>query len=134
SLRDMERDAQRLYELIWRQFVACQMTPAQYDATTITVQAGEYELRARGRVLRFAGWTKVQPPAGSKNNDDTVLPDVKRGEILKLQQIEPQQSFTKPTARYSEASLVKELEKRGIAGHRLMLQLFQPSKSGAMCG
>ena len=114
SLRDMERDAQRLYELIWRQFVACQMTPAQYDATTITVQAGDYELRARGRVLRFAGWTKVQPPAGSKNNDDTVLPDVKRGEILKLQQIEPQQNFTKPPARYSEASLVKELEKRGI--------------------
>ena len=114
SLRDMERDAQRLYELIWRQFVACQMTPAQYDATTITVQAGDYELKARGRVLRFAGWTKVQPPAGSKNSDDTVLPDVKRGEILTLQQVEPQQNFTKPPARYSEASLVKELEKRGI--------------------
>ncbi|PTB84464.1 DNA topoisomerase I subunit omega, partial [Pseudidiomarina aestuarii] len=61
-LKDMERDAQRLYELIWRQFVACQMTPARYDATTLTVTAGDYELKARGRVLRFAGWTKVQPP------------------------------------------------------------------------
>lgn len=114
QLRDMERDAQRLYELIWRQFVACQMTPAQYDATTISVQAADYELRARGRVLRFAGWTKVQPPAGSKNNEEATLPDVKKGELLNLQQLDPQQHFTKPPARFSEASLVKELEKRGI--------------------
>ncbi|WP_417665574.1 type I DNA topoisomerase [Pseudidiomarina sp.] len=113
QLREMERDAQRLYELIWRQFVACQMTPAQYDASTISVQAGDYELRARGRVMRFAGWTKVQPPAGSKNEDAT-LPDVKKGEVLSLQQLDPQQHFTKPPARFSEASLVKELEKRGI--------------------
>ncbi|PWW16101.1 MULTISPECIES: type I DNA topoisomerase [Pseudidiomarina] len=114
QLRDMERDAQRLYELIWRQFVACQMTPAQYDATTITVAAGDYELKARGRVMRFAGWTKVQPPAASKANDDASLPDVKKGEVLALQQLDPQQHFTKPPARFSEASLVKELEKRGI--------------------
>ncbi|KFZ28742.1 DNA topoisomerase I [Pseudidiomarina atlantica] len=114
SLKDMERDAQRLYELIWRQFVACQMTPAQYDATTITVAAGDYELKARGRVMRFAGWTKVQPPAGSKNAEDATLPDVKQGDTLDLKAIDPQQHFTKPPARYSEASLVKELEKRGI--------------------
>ncbi|CAI8161683.1 MAG: DNA topoisomerase 1 [Pseudidiomarina mangrovi] len=114
QLKDMERDAQRLYELIWRQFVACQMTPAQYDSTTITVSAGDYELKARGRVLRFAGWTLVQPQINNKKDDDTSLPDVKVGAALKLSALDPQQHFTKPPARFSEASLVKELEKRGI--------------------
>lgn len=114
QLKDMERDAQRLYELIWRQFVACQMTPAQYDSTTITVSAGDYELKARGRVLRFAGWTLVQPQLNNKKDDDTSLPDVKVGAALQLQALDPQQHFTKPAARFSEASLVKELEKRGI--------------------
>lgn len=51
----MEQDAVRLYDLIWRQFVACQMTPAQYDSSTLTVAAANYELRAKGRILRFAG-------------------------------------------------------------------------------
>ncbi|RUO65722.1 DNA topoisomerase I [Pseudidiomarina planktonica] len=114
QLKDMERDAQRLYELIWRQFVACQMTPARYDSTTLTATAGEFELKARGRVLRFAGWTKVQQPGGSKKDEDTTLPDVKEGTSLTLEKLDPQQHFTKPPARYSEASLVKELEKRGI--------------------
>jgi DNA topoisomerase-1 len=58
SLKDMEADAQKLYQLIWRQFVACQMTPAQYDSTTLTVGAGDFRLKARGRILRFDGWTK----------------------------------------------------------------------------
>ena len=61
SLKDMERDAQRLYELIWRQFVACQMPPAQYQSMTLIVNAGEIELRAKGRVMTFDGYTKVQP-------------------------------------------------------------------------
>ena len=65
QLSGMERDAERLYELIWRQFVACQMTPAKYDATTITVAADRFELKAKGRVMRFDGWTRVQPPVGS---------------------------------------------------------------------
>ena len=113
SLKEMERDAQRLYELIWRQFVACQMTPAKYDSTTLRVKAGDYELTAKGRVLKFAGWTKVQPQI-SKKGDDTTLPDVKVGDVLALDALDPQQHFTKPPARYNEASLVKELEKRGI--------------------
>lgn len=58
QLKDMEADAQKLYQLIWRQFVACQMTPAQYDSTTLLVSAGDYQLRAKGRTLRFDGWTK----------------------------------------------------------------------------
>ncbi|QIR14818.1 type I DNA topoisomerase [Shewanella aestuarii] len=114
NLSDMERDAQRLYELIWRQFVACQMTPAQYDATRLTVTAGDYELKASGRTLRFDGWTRVQPPMSKKNEDDSTLPVVEIGDKLTLDQLLPKQHFTKPPARYSEASLVKELEKRGI--------------------
>ncbi|MCL2914349.1 type I DNA topoisomerase [Shewanella corallii] len=113
-MNDMERDAQRLYELIWRQFVACQMTPARYDATRLTVAAGDYTLRANGRTLRFDGWTRVQPALKKKNEEDNTLPVVEVGEGLSLQGLDPKQHFTKPPARFSEASLVKELEKRGI--------------------
>lgn len=113
QLKDMEADAQKLYQLIWRQFVACQMTPAQYDSTTLTVKAGDYQLRAKGRTLRFDGWTKVMP-ALRKGDEDRTLPYVEIGCELDLQKLIPSQHFTKPPARYSEASLVKELEKRGI--------------------
>ncbi|MFM4649996.1 type I DNA topoisomerase [Aeromonas bivalvium] len=113
DLEGMEQDALRLYDLIWRQFVACQMTPAQYDATTLTVKAGEFELKARGRILRFAGWTKALPPMGRKG-DDSQLPAVSVGETLKLVKLDPRQHFTKPPARFTEAALVRELEKRGI--------------------
>ncbi|ATL99043.1 type I DNA topoisomerase [Aeromonas bestiarum] len=112
-LEGMEPDAMRLYDLIWRQFVACQMTPAQYDSSTLTVKAGEFELKARGRTLRFAGWTKALPPMGRKG-DDSQLPAVTVGEILKLVKLDPRQHFTKPPARFTEAALVRELEKRGI--------------------
>ncbi|MFM2479995.1 type I DNA topoisomerase [Celerinatantimonas sp. YJH-8] len=114
DLQGIEADAKKLYELIWRQFVACQMTPAEYDSTTLTVQAGDYELRARGRILKFDGWTRVQPQASSKKEEDNQLPSVQRGDFLELEAIDPQQLFTKPPARFNEASLVKELEKRGI--------------------
>ena len=114
SISDVERDAQRLYELIWRQFVACQMTPAKYDASTIRVKAGDFELTAKGRVLKFDGWTKVQNPQRKKGEEDLLLPDVKEGENLALKTLDPKQHFTKPVARFNEASLVKELEKRGI--------------------
>ncbi|HEY0922642.1 type I DNA topoisomerase [Rheinheimera pacifica] len=114
SLADMEADARKLYELIWRQFVACQMPPALYDVSNIIVQAGDFELKAKGRVLRFDGWTKVQPAVKRKDEEDNVLPDVKPGEVLSLEELISAQHFTKPAARFSEASLVKELEKRGI--------------------
>jgi len=113
-LGDMERDAQRLYELIWRQFVACQMTPAKYDATTIRVGANNYELTAKGRVLKFDGWTRVQPQLRKKGEEELMLPDVQKGDVLNLTALDPKQHFTKPVARFNEASLVKELEKRGI--------------------
>ncbi|MBI6550408.1 type I DNA topoisomerase [Xenorhabdus lircayensis] len=113
ELKDMEADAQRLYQLIWRQFIACQMMPAKYDSTTLTVQAGDFALRAKGRILRFDGWTKVMP-ALRKGDEDNTLPVVEVDTELDLQQLLPSQHFTKPPARFSEASLVKELEKRGI--------------------
>ncbi|GAB3272055.1 type I DNA topoisomerase [Parahaliea aestuarii] len=113
ALQGMERDAERLYELIWRQFVACQMPPAEYLSSTVTVSAGDYELNAKGRIIVFDGFTRVQPPAGRKG-EDVVLPDMKSGDVLDLQSLDPAQHFTKPTPRFGEASLVRELEKRGI--------------------
>ncbi|MCC5872488.1 MAG: type I DNA topoisomerase [Gammaproteobacteria bacterium] len=112
-LSDMERDAVRLYELIWRQFVACQMPRAEYTSTTITVTAGDFELKLRGRILRFDGYTRVQPLA-SRGDDDHEVPDLQVGEALRLIKLDPFQHFTKPPPRYGEASLVRELEKRGI--------------------
>ena len=113
SLNDMEADARKLYQLIWQQFVACQMTEAEFTATTVTVTAGDYELTAKGRVTRFDGYLAVMP-ASRKSDDDGELPDLQQGDALQLLVLVPQQHFTKPTARFSEASLVKELEKRGI--------------------
>ncbi|MDG2914925.1 type I DNA topoisomerase [Bisgaard Taxon 10/6] len=112
-LSGMEKDAERLYDLIWRQFVACQMPAAQYDSTTLTVSAGDYELKAKGRILRFDGWTKILPQMG-KNPEDQELPAVALQEKLTLNNVQPTQHFTKPPARFTEAALVKELEKRGI--------------------
>ncbi|WP_207884404.1 type I DNA topoisomerase [Pseudomonas sp. 30_B] len=113
QLSGMERDAERLYDLIWRQFVACQMPPAEYLSTTVSVAAGDFELRAKGRILKFDGYTKVLPQQ-SKPGEDDVLPEMNQGEAMKLLKLDPSQHFTKPPARFSEASLVKELEKRGI--------------------
>ena len=113
SLKDAERDAQRLYELIWRQFVACQMTPARYLSTTVTVSAAGYYMTARGRVVEFDGYTRVQTPM-AKKGDDAILPDYQLSDRLSLNELLPTQHFTKPPARYGEASLVRELEKRGI--------------------
>ena len=111
-LKDVDADAKRLYELIWRQFVACQMTAARYDVSTLTISAGDFDLKAKGRVMRFDGWTRVHPQLSK--GDDTHLPDLAIGEEVKLSQLNPSQHFTKPPARFGEASLVKELEKRSI--------------------
>lgn len=113
QISNVDRDAERLYTLIWRQFVACQMVPAKFLSTSVVMNAGDYELRTRGRVIVFDGYQKVQPPM-SKKDDDGVLPAMKVGDVLGLEKLIPAQHFTKPPARYTEASLVKELEKRGI--------------------
>ena len=113
SLKGMDRDGERLYELIRRQFLACQMTPAQFLSTRVTVSAGKYELVTKGRILKFDGYTRVMPAKG-KGEEDIILPDVKAGDSLELVEFKPKQHFTKPAPRYTEASLVKELEKKGI--------------------
>lgn len=113
ALTNMERDAERLYDLIRRQFLACQMNPAEYLSTRVQVSAGDFELRTRGRILKFDGFTRVFPTKG-KNDEDVILPDLKAGQTLALEVLDPKQHFTKSAPRYTEASLVKELEKRGI--------------------
>ncbi len=113
DIAGLEPDQERLYAMIWRQFVACQMPPARYLSTSIVVNVGEFELRTRGRILVFDGYTKVQPPTG-KGDRNAKLPDVQVGEVLAVQALDPVQHFTKPPPRFSEASLVRELEKCGI--------------------
>ncbi len=111
SQLSLESDEVRLYELIWRQFVACQMTPAEYDTTAITITAGSFQLQSRGRVMRFDGFQRVLPPA---KQDEAVLPPLREGQQLTLGRLDPSQHFTKPPPRFSEAGLVREMEKRGI--------------------
>lgn len=113
ALSSTDRSMVSLYDLIWRQFVACQMPNALYDSTSLAIMAGDYKLRIRGRVQRFDGHIRVNPST-SKNEEDRSLPDLQKGDVLQLNSLEPLQHFTKPSARYSEAALVKELEARGI--------------------
>ena len=116
GLEGMEGDATRLYSLIRQQFIACQMEAARYTSTRVEVEAGRYSLRARGRVVLFDGFTRVLPPqtSGKDDEDAGLLPEVAVGDVLKLKRLEPSQHFTSPPARFTEASLVKEMEKRGI--------------------
>jgi DNA topoisomerase-1 len=104
-------DQYRLYELIWRRFVATQMSPAVYDNTNLTVEADGHAFKAQGSIVAFPGWTAVYPAVWK---DLTELPDVKEGEEVALRSIKPNQRFTKPPARYSEATLIKALEAKGI--------------------
>ncbi len=114
KLATLERDQQRLYDLIWRRFVACQMPAAEFDNTRIDIQAGDYQLRATGRIMRFDGWMRVLPPATKKDDRDAILPQVAVDQELPLQELISTQHFTKPPARYTEATLVQELERLGI--------------------
>ncbi|MBD3378370.1 type I DNA topoisomerase [candidate division KSB1 bacterium] len=114
KLTTLERDQQRLYDLIWRRFVACQMPAAEFDNTRIDIQAGDYQLRATGRIMRFDGWMRVLPPAAKKDDSDAILPQVAVDQDLPLQELISTQHFTKPPARYTEATLVRELERLGI--------------------
>ena len=108
-----EQDFVKLYDLIWRRFVSCQMSPSIYDETTIDVKAGVYVLRASGQILKFDGWRKVAP--SKKDNDEiTPLPDIEVGTDLNKVKVWGEQKFTQPPARYNEASLIKTLEKLGI--------------------
>ncbi|TVR44983.1 MAG: type I DNA topoisomerase [Planctomycetota bacterium] len=113
DLPKLDAEQRRLYDLIHRQFVACQMLPAIFDTTTFIIHAADFELRSRGRVMRFDGWLKVMPPA-KRDEDAADLPPLESGDALRLLKLDPSQHFTKPPARFSEASLVKEMERLGI--------------------
>lgn len=109
-LDNVDADGRKLYQLIFERYLACQMAEQVYETRSIVVSAGPYNLRATGRTELFPGFRAVL----SSKSEDTVLPPVKEGEILPLKDIIPSQHFTQPPARFSEASLVKELEKDGI--------------------
>jgi DNA topoisomerase-1 len=111
----------KLYTLIWQRFVASQMVPAVYDQTTVDMERGQATLRATGQVMKFAGYTKVyevadtdDAAAAAAENADKLLPPLEVGEQVTLESVRPEQHFTQPPPRFSEASLVKELEERGI--------------------
>src|SRR5262245_8241501 len=109
----------KLYRLIWQRFVASQMTPAVFDQTTIDINAGRFVFRATGSVQKFDGFLKIyQEGRDEKAEDDDEaersLPLVEKGENLKLNSITPEQHFTEPPPRYTEATLVKALEEKGI--------------------
>jgi DNA topoisomerase-1 len=123
-----------LYRLIWNRFVASQMTVATFDETIVDVAAGPYLFRVKGSVPKFAGWTAVhgpqtqepagttppdrEPAAGREEEDEDlvsgVLPPLAEGDRLELRVLRPDQKFTQPPPRFSEATLVKELEENGI--------------------
>jgi DNA topoisomerase I len=118
--RHLNKDELKLYRLIWQRFVASQMNPAVYDQTTIDIEAGRFLFRATGSVLKFDGFLKVyEEGRDEKAEDDSDeaarrLPAVERGENLKLNGVTPEQHFTEPPPRYTEATLVKALEEKGI--------------------
>ncbi|HEX8747678.1 MAG TPA: type I DNA topoisomerase [Pyrinomonadaceae bacterium] len=117
--RYLNKEELKLYRLIWQRFVASQMTPALFDQTTIDIEAGRFTFRATGSVQKFDGFLKVyQEGRDEKPEDDEeaerTLPLVEKGERLRLNAVKPEQHFTEPPPRYTEATLVKALEEKGI--------------------
>jgi len=120
----LEDDLFKLYQLIWQRFVASQMLPAIFDQTTIDISAGDYTFRANGSVQKFDGYLRVyQTPAAIADREDdekadegegNALPRVTEGQVLRLETIRPDQHFTEPPPRYNDATLVKDLEEKGI--------------------
>ena len=122
--RFLDDDVFKLYQLIWQRFVASQMLPAIFDQTTIDVSAGDYTFRSTGSIQKFDGFLRVyQIPVSNADREDDekddegegrALPRVAEGQILRLDKIRPDQHFTEPPPRYNDATLVKELEDKGI--------------------
>src|SRR5215471_10319464 len=118
----LSEDELKLYSLIWTRFVASQMNPAVYDQTTVEISVKDYLFRASGRVLKFNGFLAVYEestdeetkPLEPDDEQDITLPPLRQGEKVKLLELIPRQHFTEPPPRYTEASLVKVLEEKGI--------------------
>jgi DNA topoisomerase-1 len=113
--KNLTADQYKLYKLIWRRFVACQMAPARWDSTTVYIAAdttqGQALFRASGRRLVFDGFLRVM---GTADGNDVILPELAQDQPVAPIQVEPQQQYTSPPARYTEASLIKKLESEGI--------------------
>ena len=101
----------KLYDLIRRRFIACQMSDARFETVRVLAESKGYEMRASGRKMEFDGFMRVLPPAADR---DAILPALTENETLKIKKFIPNQHWTKPPPRYGEASLVRELEKRSI--------------------
>lgn len=107
----LKRDELRLYTLIWNRFVASQMKAARYEGLQINIEGGDYLFRAKGERQIFDGFLKVYEDRRSK---DVELPPMEVGDVMKLRELKEEQKFTQPPSRYTEASLIKELEENGI--------------------
>lgn len=110
-------DQAKLYDIIWKRFVASQMEPQVLNITSVDIEAGEYTLRATGSSVKFPGFTALYTESKEEEDEEEsgqVPADLKEEETLELKELLPEQHFTKPPARFSEASLVKELEAKGI--------------------
>ena len=105
-------DQFKLYDLIWRRFVASQMTAAVYDTLAVTIENGRYEFKATGSRMTFDGWRKVYKT--SSNDNEVNIPKLSKGELLDPEKLITEQKFTQPPARYTEAALVKEMEEKNI--------------------
>ena len=109
----LSKDQYNLYKLIWSRFIASQMAPAKYKAVSAVIENGDYIFKATGSKLLFDGFHKVY--SGSKDkDDDKLLPQLDKGEQLEPSKVEGEQNFTQPPARFTEASLVKDLEEKNI--------------------
>ena len=109
----LSSDQFKLYQLIWSRFVASQMTPAQYNGMQVTIENGDYGFRATGSEMLFDGFRKVYKTT-TEGEEDKMLPALEKGEVLNPEEIKGEQAFTQPPARYTESSLVKELEEKNI--------------------
>lgn len=113
--QDLSQDQYKLYSLIWKRFVASQMAPAVYDTISAEIEAGRHLFKAGGQRLKFDGFTRVYTERTDDPEKDTPpLPPLREGEVLILRDLLPAQHFTEPPPRYTEASLVKAMEERGI--------------------
>ena len=113
SIKDsLSKDQYRLYKLIWERFVASQMSPAVYDTLSVKLAAGDYTFRASGSRLRFSGFLEAY--SKGEEEDEKVIPKLTQGDILQAEQLLPEQHFTQPPARYTDASLIKTLEEIGV--------------------
>lgn len=111
---DQSNDHKKLYKLIWDRFIASQLADAIYDHITLDIAADKYLLRANGAIIKFAGWLKVYGREEGDQIEEKKVPLLKVGDELKLEELLPEQHFTQPPPRYTEASLIKALEEKGI--------------------